>query len=131
MIALFFIQEDPSTSITNSWAANRPQQKGGLMTTAGWPVLGEPPRLRRATAAVIVFMLLALVTVLGGQSTASAADANSRVNIGDCSFRKADGDAKKWANQMCWIDASDIAKPGTHNVTKHFGDYTLTYTVTV
>lgn len=76
-------------------------------------------------------MLLALVTVLGGQSTASAADANSRVNIGDCSFRKADGDAKKWANQMCWIDASDIAKPGTHNVTKHFGDYTLTYTVTV
>lgn len=77
-------------------------------------------------------MLLALVTVLGGPSSeAQAADANGRVNIGDCSFRKADGDAKKWANQMCWIDASDMAKPGTHNVTKRFGDYTLTYTVTV
>ncbi|WP_288792661.1 CshA/CshB family fibrillar adhesin-related protein [uncultured Corynebacterium sp.] len=104
------------------------------MTTAGWPAFGEPPRLRRAAAAVVVSMLLALVAVLGGlggQSSASAADANGRVNIGDCSFRKADGDAKKWANQMCWIDASDIAKPGTHNVTKRFGDYTLTYTVTV
>ena len=77
-------------------------------------------------------MLFALVTVLGGPSSgAQAASANGRVNIGDCSFRKADGDAKKWANQMCWIDASDMAKPGTHNVTKHFGDYTLTYTVTV
>lgn len=75
--------------------------------------------------------LAALLVVAGAVYTGSqraeaqTAASNDGVNFGDCSFRKGTGVAETWANQMCWLDVSDMTTPGPK--TKKVGDYTITF----
>ena len=73
--------------------------------------------------------LAALLVVAGAVYTGSqraeaqTAASNDGVNFGDCSFRNGTGVAETWANQMCWLDVSDMTTPGPK--TKKVGDYTI------
>lgn len=92
----------------------------------------RPARSRRGLVAWAALMLAALIVLAGavypGPQSADAqttAPAGDGVNFGDCSFRKGTGVAETWANQMCWLDVSDLTTPGAK--TKRVGDYTITF----
>lgn len=79
-------------------------------------------------ALVLVALLVFVNAAISGPQRAEAqtgVSVGDGVNFGDCSFRKGTGIAETWANQMCWLDVSDLTTPGPK--TKKVGDYTITF----
>ena len=93
----------------------------------------HPTSSRRQHGAVAVWaaLILAALTLVAGvvspgvQQAEAQTTSNDGVNFGDCSFRRGTGVAETWANQMCWLDVSDLTTPGAK--TKRVGDYTITF----
>ena len=92
--------------------------------------------LVRIVAFVLSIVIGASFLVIPQLTTphAAAAEGSNRnssdgTNFGDCSFRTGTGDVEQWANQICWLDVSDMTRPGP--VTKHVGDYTITFDLSI
>lgn len=92
--------------------------------------------LVRIVAFVLSIVIGASFLVIPQLTTphAAAAEGSNRnssdgTNFGDCSFRTGTGNVEQWANQICWLDVSDMTRPGP--VTKHVGDYTITFDLSI
>lgn len=100
--------------------------------------------LLRSLSSVLVRIVAFVLSIVIGASFlvipqlttphAAAAEGSNRnssdgTNFGDCSFRTGTGNVEQWANQICWLDVSDMTRPG--RVTQHVGDYTITFDLAI